>query len=199
MNGATQLAKNFRRQGIRSKFNGKPNPLHPHDRRSTDTLEAGEYATAVVDDPYEQGGKLSTLRQLRNDPLARLHSHRQIDDAQFAAGRAYQNDREIAERGAQAIDPSKEAVDGGRIPEALTDRQIKARKRLIKIERDLGRRLMSVLEAVLIDGKTIEQFSQSKVQSVLKLHGGLFRVALNELATIYCFSNGEAPVEESAI
>lgn len=190
------MARNFRRQGIRSKMYGRPNPEHPHDRRSTDTLAAGEYATAVVDDPYEQGGKLSTLRQLRNDPLARLHSHRQIDDAQFAAGRAYQRDREVAERGAKAIDPSKEAVDGGLMPEALTDRQIKARKRLIKIERDLGRRLMGVLEAVLIDGQTIEQFTNSKVQSVLKLHGGLFRVALNELATIYCLSNGEAPVEE---
>jgi hypothetical protein len=197
MQGQT-LSKNFRRQGIRSKMYGKPNPAHPHDRRSTDTLAAGEYGAVVIDDPYEQGGKLSALRQLRNDPLARLHSHHQIDDAQFAAGRAYQRDREIAERGARAIDPSKEAVDGGLMPEALTDRQIKARKRLIKIERDLGRRLMGVIEAVLIDGKTIEQFTQSRVQSVLKLHGGLFRVALNELAVIYCLSNGEAPVEEDA-
>ncbi|MCK1459146.1 hypothetical protein IVB34_12350 [Bradyrhizobium sp. 2] len=88
-------------------------------------------------------------------------------------------------------------MDGGKAPEALTDRQIKARKRLIKIERDLGRRLMSVLEDVLIEGRTIEQVSQSKAQSVLKLHGGLFRVALNELATIYCFSNGE-PVESES-
>lgn len=177
---------------------GKPNPDHPHDRRSTDTLKAGEYAATVVDDPYEAGSKISVERQLRADPLARLHSHHQIDDAQFAAGRAYQRDREVAERGAKAIDPSKEAVDGGLMPEALTDRQIKARKRLIKIERDLGRRLMSVLEAVLIEGQTIEQLAQSRVQSVLKLHGGLFRVALNELAVVYCLSNGEAPVEEDA-
>jgi hypothetical protein len=197
MHGAV-MSKNFRRNGIRSKVNGQPNPLHPHDRRSTDTLAAGEYAALDVADPYEVGGKLTVIRQLRNDPLARLHSHRQIDDAQFHAGRAYQNDREIAERGAQAIDPSKEAVDGGKPPEALTDRQIKARKRLIKIDRDLGRRLMTVLDAVLIDGQTIEQLAKSNAQSVLKLHGGLFRVALNELATIYCFSNGEAPVEEQA-
>jgi hypothetical protein len=192
------MAKNVRRTGIPATIKGKANPAYPHDRRSTDTLSAGEYGAIVVDDPYEVGGKLSTLRQFRADPLARLHSHRQIDDAQFAAGRAYQRDREIAERGARAIDPTKEAVDGGVVPEALTDRQIKARKRLIKIERDLGRRLMSVIEAVLIDGKTIEQFTQSRVQSVLKLHGGLFRVALNELAVIYCLSNGEAPVEEDA-
>lgn len=183
--------------GIKSRRYGKPNPDHPHDRRSTDTLTAGEYAAVVVDDPYERGEKLTVVRQLRADPLGRLHSHHQIDDAQLAAGRAYQNDRELAERGAKAMDPTKEQVDGGRMPEALTDRQIAARKRLIKIKQDLGRRLMWVLDAVLIEGQTIEQLTQSNVQSVLKLHGGLFRVALNELATIYCFSNGET-VEENA-
>ena len=164
-----------------------------HDRRSNDALAAGEYAAVEVQDPYgENGDQVSALRQLRNDPLARLHSHHQIDEAQFAAGRAYQRDRELAERGAKAIDPTKEAVDGGIMPETLTDRQVKARKRLIKIERDLGRRLVSVLEAVLIDGQTIEQLAKSRAQSVLKLHGALFRVALNELAEVYCFSNGEA-------
>lgn len=191
------MSKNFRRNGIKARKYGKPNPEHPYDRRSTDTLAAGEYAAVVVDDPYERGAKLTVARQLRADPLGRLHSHHQIDDAQLAAGRAYQRDREIAERGAKAMDPTKEAVDGGLAPEALTDRQIGARKRLIKIERDLGRRLMTVLEAVLIDGQTIEQLTQSNVQSVLKLHGGLFRVALNELATIYCLSNGESVEENS--
>lgn len=194
MNGAA-VAKNIRRQGIPATIKGKPNPEYPHDRRSTDVLAAGEYGLAVVDDPYERGEKITTTRQFRADPLGRLHSHHQIDDAHLAAGRAYQRDREVAERGARAIDPTKEAVDGGLMPEALTDRQIKARKRLIKIERDLGRRLMTVLEAVLIEGQTIEQFTASRVQSVLRLHGGLFRVALNELATIYGFANGE-PVED---
>lgn len=198
MQGATMTNRNIRRTGIPASKKGKPNPAYPHDRRSTDTLSAGEYGVLVIDDPYEQGGKLAVARQLRSDPLARLHSHHQIDDAQFAAGRAFQNDRQIAERGARAIDPTKEAVDGGLMPEALTDRQIKARKRLIKIERDLGRRLMGVLEDVLIDGKTIEQVANSRAQSTLKLHGGLFRVALNELAVIYCFSNGE-PVEEENV
>lgn len=194
MHGAATLSKNIRRQGIPATVKGKPNPEYPHDRRSTDTLAAGQYAPVVVDDPYEQGEKISTLRQYRTDPLARLHAHRQIDDAQFAAGRAYEKDREIAERGARAIDPAKEAVDGGVTPEALTNRQIDARKRLIKIERDLGRRLIGVLDAVLIDGKSIGQLAGTNAQSVLKLHGALFRVALNELALIYCFSNGE-PVE----
>lgn len=162
-----------------------------HDRRSSDLLAAGQYATMEVDDPYEEGEKVRVERQTRADPLGRLHSHKQIDDAQYHAGRAYQNDRERADRGARAIDPTQEAVDGGRLPEALTDNQVKARKRLIKIERDLGRRLMSVLDDVLIGGKTMEQIAQSRAQAVLKLHGNLFRVALSELAIVYGFSNGE--------
>lgn len=163
-----------------------------HDRRSTDTLAAGEYAAVEIDDPYDKGVKNSALRQVRTDPLGRMHAHHQIDDAQYYGGRAYQRDKEVAERGARAIDPTKEAVDGGLIPEALTVRQVKARKRIIKIESELGRRLTGVLEAVLIEGKTMEQIAQSRVQSVLKLHGNLFRVALNELGQMYGFANAEA-------
>ena len=172
----------------------------PHDRRATDIGRQAEAVPVEVEDPYASNDKIVVTRQIRNDPLGRLHAHRQIDDAQLAAGRAYQRDREIAQRGARAIDFTKEAVDGGKLPEPITDRQIKARKRLIKIEQELGRRLMKVLEAVLIDGSTIEQFTGSQTQSVLKLHGGLFRVALNELAEIYGYANGEAkpkPVEEA--
>jgi hypothetical protein len=66
-----------------------------------------ELSTLEVDDPLERGAKLTATRNIRNDPLARLHTHHQIDDAQFYAGRAYQRDWEAAERGAQAIDPTK--------------------------------------------------------------------------------------------
>jgi hypothetical protein len=172
-----------------------------HDRRSQDTLSAGQYVPTEVDDPMglEAGDKISVLRQTRCDPLGRLHAHRQIDEAQYQGGRAYQQDKETAERGAKAIDPTKEAVDGGSFPEAITDRPIKARKRIIKIEGELGRRLTRVLEAVLIEGKTMEQLAQSRAQSILKLHGNLFRVALNELAQMYGFSNAEKRPEKETV
>ena len=38
------------------------------------------------------------MRSIRNDPLARLHTHRQIDEAQYQGGRAFQDDWEKAER-----------------------------------------------------------------------------------------------------
>jgi len=45
--------------------------------------------------------KIVTLRSIRNDPLGKLHSHRQLDEAQYQGGRAFQEDWEKAERGPQ--------------------------------------------------------------------------------------------------
>lgn len=163
-----------------------------HDRRSQDVLAAGHYAPIEVDDPYERGGRITVIRQMRSDPLARLHAHGQIDNAQYHAGRAFQHDWETAERGARAIDPSKEAVDGGRIPEPLTDRQAQARTRLILVQKELGRRLNGVLIAVAVHGMTMEQIAQSRSQSLVKLQGSLFRTALNDLAVFYGFASRPA-------
>src|ERR1035438_8618520 len=86
-----------------------------HDRGSRALPRNAEVAAVEVDDPLalEPGEKIVTLRSIRNDPLARLHSHRQIDEAQYQGGRAFQDDWEKAERGPQAVDPSREYVDGG--------------------------------------------------------------------------------------
>jgi hypothetical protein len=86
-----------------------------HDRRSNDLPRNAEMAAVEVDDPMalEPGEKIVTLRSIRNDPLARLHTHRQIDEAPYQGGRAFQDDWEKAERGPQAVDPTREYVDGG--------------------------------------------------------------------------------------
>src|SRR5258706_15858376 len=81
-----------------------------HDRRSHDLPRNAEVAAVEVDDPMalEPGEKIVTLRSIRNDPLARLHTHRQIDEAQYQGGRAFQDDWEKAERGPQ---PSSQVGD----------------------------------------------------------------------------------------
>src|SRR5215212_963364 len=83
-----------------------------HDRRSGDLPRNAEVAAVEVDDPLglEPGEKIVTLRSIRNDPLARLQSHHQIDEAQYRGGRAFQNDWERAERGPRAVDPTREYV-----------------------------------------------------------------------------------------
>src|SRR6202166_1962871 len=99
-----------------------------HDRRSQDLPRNAEVAAVEVDDPLglEPGDKIVTLRSIRNDPLGRLHAHRHIDEAQYQGGRAFQNDWERAERGPQAVDPTREYVDGTRMRESITEGQRKA-------------------------------------------------------------------------
>lgn len=159
-----------------------------HDRRSTDTLAAGQYASIEVDDPWDGREKIVVLRQLRCDPLARLHTHHQIDEAQYTAGRCYQRDWEIAERGARAIDPTREAVDGGRLPEPVTDSQAKARKRLIRVHAELGRSMRTLMDGVLIQRSSIEAFAILQGRSGARwsnYYGKMFRDGLDVLAVEY--------------
>ena len=101
--------------------------------RNGAALRAGaDTAEIDVDDPHatRTGQKIRVLRTFRSDPLARLHSHKQIDEAQYNAGRAYQRDVQTAERSVRSLDLTRERVDGGAPSEPLTDAQVRAQKRL---------------------------------------------------------------------
>ena len=139
-------------------------PAKAHDRRSRDLPRNAEVASVEIDDPMalDPGDRIVTLRSLRNDPLARLHSRRQIDEAQYQGGRAFQNDWEKAERGPQAVDPSREYVDGGQFREPITEGQRKAALRLNRIERELGADGSALVHNVLVDGMTMQQVGQRR-------------------------------------
>src|SRR5258705_8036334 len=164
-----------------------------HDRRSRDLLRNAEVATIEVDDPLalEPGEKIVTLRSIRNDPLARMHTHRQIDEAQYQGGRAFQNDWEKAERGLQAIDPTREYVDGGQKREPITEGQRKAVLRLNRVERELGADGSALVHEVLILGMTMEQIGQRRGlrgQRWIDYFARRFRECLDRLASIYGFA-----------
>ena len=164
-----------------------------HDRRSRDLLRNAEVAAVEVDDPLalEPGDKIVTLRSIRNDPLARLHSHRQIDEAQYQGGRAFQNDWEKAERGPRAVDPTREYVDGGQAREPITERQRKAVLRLNRAERELGSEGSTLVHEVLILGMTMEQIGQRRgliAQRWKDYFARRFRECLDRLALIYGFA-----------
>jgi hypothetical protein len=167
-----------------------------HDRRSQDLLRNAEVAAVEVDDPLalEPGDKIVTLRSIRNDPLARLHSHRQIDEAQYQGGRAFQNDWEKAERGPRAVDPTREYVDGGQAREPITERQRKAVLRLNRAERELGSEGSALVHEVLILGMTMEQIGQRRgliAQRWKDYFARRFRECLDRLALIYGFATQE--------
>jgi hypothetical protein len=158
---------------------------------ATDLLRNALVAPIEVDDPYEAGEKIAVMRSIRNDPLAGLHSRQQIDEAQYQAGRAFQRDFEAAERGPKAIDPSKEAVDGGLMPEPITESQQKAARKLGDIYRALGADLSALLHDVLIGGLTRTELAARRGLEGRKweeFFGEKFRRGLDRIAVIYGFA-----------
>ena len=167
-----------------------------HDRRSRDLPLNAEVATIEVDDPLaiEAGEKIVALRSIRNDPLARLHSRGQISEAQYRGGRAFQNDWERAERGPQAVDPSREYVDGAQAREPITEGQRKAALRLNRVERELGSDGAVLVHEVLILGLTMEQISKRRGLSGQRWMDYLsrrFRECLDRLALVYGFATAK--------
>jgi hypothetical protein len=176
----------------------KKQPYNPaHDRKATDLHHTVLIDLIEVDNPLaiDPGEKIEVVRNLRDDPLGRLQSRRQIDDAQFHGGRAFQRDFETAERGPRAIDPSKEAVDGGLMPEAITEGQRKAAIRLAGVYRKLGQDGSSLIHAVLIHGSTIAGVANSRGfggKRWEEYFGMRFRECLDTLAKFYGFANEDS-------
>ena len=169
-----------------------------HDRRSRDLPLNAEVASIEVDDPLalEAGEKIVALRSIRNDPLARLHSRGQINEAQYRGGRAFQNDWERAERGPQAVDPTREYVDGVQAREPITEGQRKAALRLNRIERELGADGSALVHNVLVDGMTMEQVGQRRglvTQRWKDYFSRRFQECLDRLALSYGFATEQRP------
>jgi hypothetical protein len=167
-------------------------------RRACDLPLNAEVASVEVDNPFalQPGDKIVALRSIRNDPLGRLHSHRQIDEAQYQAGRTFQNDWERAERGPKAVDPTREYVDGARTREPITEAQRKAVLRLNSCERALGADGSAIVHDVLIRGMTMEQVGQRrglKSQRWNDYFARRFKECLDRLALIYGFATEKKP------
>ena len=165
-----------------------------HDRRAQDLPRNAEVAEVEVDDPLalEAGEKIVTLRSIRNDPLGRLHSHHQIDEAQYQGGRAFQDDWEKAERGPRALDPARDYVDAAPSREPITDRQRKAVLRLNRVERELGADGSMLVREVLILGMTMEQIGERRAlrgQRWMDYFAKRLRECLDRLALIYGFAD----------
>ena len=182
----------------RAKRNRQHKAQKVHDRRSKDLPRNAEVAAVEVDDPLalEPGEKIVALRSLRNDPLGRLHSHRQIDEAQYQSGRAFQDDWEKAERGPRAVDPTREYVDGGQKREPITESQRKAVLRLNRAERELGADGSALVHDILVHGLTMEQVGERRGLRTQRWKDYLSRrfcECLDRLALIYGFAT-EHPI-----
>ncbi len=173
----------------------QPNDLkNIHDRRATEFNRgiASHVTPVEISDPYDaEGGTIIVMRQTRDDPIAKMLTRHQIDTSQFEGGRAFQKDFEAAERGPKAIDFTREAVDGGQMPEPITEAQQKAARSLAVVYRALGQSGAALVHDVLIHRKTISQIGDSRGlpgERWEKYFGMRFREALDTLAEVYGFA-----------
>jgi len=150
-------------------------------------------AAVEVDNPLglEPGDKIVALRSTRGDPLAKLHTHRQIDEAQYRGGRAFQSDWEKAERGPRAVDPTRERVDGGQTREPITEGQRRAVVRLNRIEQELGADGTVLVHEVLVLGMTTQQIGERRglsTQRWMDYFARRLQECLDRLALFYGFA-----------
>jgi hypothetical protein len=146
-----------------------------------------------VDDPLalDAGEKIVAVRSIRSDPLGRLHAHHQIDEAQYRAGRAFQSDWERVERCPQAMDPTREYVDGTRTREPVADSQRQAVLRLNRIEHELGTDGAALMHEVLVLGLCMSEIGQRRAVRTQRWNDHFarrFRECLDRLALSYGFA-----------
>lgn len=133
-----------------------------HTRTTVDAPAKAVVAEAVVDDPYATypGEKIRVTLSTRDDPLAEMRARKQIDEAQFIVGRLWQTHHENSEiGGVKAIDPTKEAVDGGRMAEPLGEIQIRAFRRLNEARTALGFQGHYLISCILGERLSVQQTS----------------------------------------
>lgn len=164
-----------------------------YDRRSREIPFNADVAEVEVDNPLalDPGEKIMAIRSIRSDPLGRLHAHHQIDEAQYRGGRAFQNDWERAERGPQAVDTTREYVDGTGTREPVTETQRQAVLRLNRIERELGTDGAALVHDVLVLGLTMDQIGERRAVRTQRWNDYFarrFRECLDRLALIYGFA-----------
>jgi hypothetical protein len=164
-------------------------------RRRKKRVKSAPQAIPTIDVPnplYQPGHpaeleRVTVVRALRDDPLGRLHARRQIDDAQFRAGREWQDTYEstcIGKIG--SIDFMKEPVDGTpRRTEPITDRTQAAARKLARWDRILGLDGCAIIRDILITGMTMEQIARRRgdlARTAPEYFGRRFRECLTTLA-----------------
>ena len=118
----------------------------------------GATTDTMVDNPYQEGQKITVSASLRDDPLRRLLIYNSIDQAQYAAGRHLQGLFEAAELGAiKAMDTTKEPVDGHTLPDMLSERQERAIRTLRWLRGRIDANSLSLLRDVLANRMYIYQ------------------------------------------
>lgn len=167
-----------------------------HDRRAVDALKALQAVPVEIENPHDlDRGKIVVLASTRDDILRRLLASKGIDEAQFAAGRAWEQDWQSAQLGHTSSGGQwRERVDGGGVSiEELTDHKKKAIDRLGVADKALGIQGCAIIRCILGDGLEANvvavRFLSSDSQRSLDYINRRFRECLETLVMVYQMGN----------
>lgn len=116
-----------------------------------------ELGSRTISDPLEPGQRYEAAANVRESSIDHMHSRGRIDAAQNEAGQRF---RKLWERAAvgrnQAMDTTKENVDGGGFVDPISDELVRASVELNRVMKALGPVGSQLLIAVVGEGKRIE-------------------------------------------
>jgi hypothetical protein len=159
-----------------------------------------EIASRTVEDPYDPGNTIVVPVNMRHDPLMRMAARQEIDTAQLKAGEVLRECHEAAStRGLRAIDLLAEKVDGGNVHPGISDRAMRAARRLREAEALLGWQGYRIVVSVVcngIHGTVIAEQSSASVDRKVVQHQ--VRTALEQLAILWGFASDPRRVRQRA-
>jgi hypothetical protein len=159
-----------------------------------------EIASRTVEDPYDPGNTIAVPANLRHDPLLRMFQRQEIDAAQLKAGGLLRECHEaVSTHGLKAIDLLAERVDGGKVHAGISDRAIRAARRLREAEILLGWQGYRIVMSVVcngIHGTIIAAQSSAAVDRKVVQHQ--VRTALDQLAILWGFASDPRRVRQRA-
>lgn len=163
-----------------------------HDRRAIDALEALQAVPVEVKNPHDlDGGTIVVLASTRDDILRRLKASNGIDEAQFTAGRAWEEDWQRAQLGHTSSGGQwRERVQSGGISgEIITDAVRRAVKNLAEADRALGIQGCAIVHDILGRGLTTQSVAirhlGSGGQRSIDYINRRFRECLETLVVVY--------------
>lgn len=158
--------------------------------------------SVTVDDPGYQrqhdGAKGNTRKinatiNMRESPIVYYATRGYLDEAQARTGTWVRRLHEMAGgAGVQAMDYTREPVDGGRVSDGLTDLKATSAKRLNEAREELAKNDADwrLIEQVCAWGYFVSQFTETKHQNAIQMQR--LRDSLDILATFWGYKSRSA-------
>ncbi|WFU88756.1 DUF6456 domain-containing protein [Rhizobium sp. CC1099] len=122
---------------------------------------------------------------IRESAITTLASRSVLDAAQVAAANKFRALWEaMGGKGASAIDYGREHVDGGKVRDPITERQVNAGKELARCRALLGARLYSLVSAVCGEGRALHEVVGDGKRERLTA-ADMLRMGLDDLAEMW--------------